>query len=126
MQQLALLFKALGPQVIEIWINSTFVEAWKNSAVENDITLQTAQCVNTLLATTKTTNMKKVLTMHVQGLMASTTMSSLANEFGYPKRFEQLLSGLDKDLIPKFEKCMDMMKNAQGLEVTLLAQTFNA
>lgn len=129
LKQLAVIFKHIGPQVVEIWINSTFVETWmesSQSAQKNDLKQQSSACLTILLKNSATPNIQKVISLQKKAqVVAKFYMNTLANDFGDPNKFDQLLSSLDDELLPLLSQCLKLMNFAKGLETTLLSQSFN-
>lgn len=131
MQQLATIFKKLGPQVIEIWINSIFADFWtielEEKGVEpKDPHVKATECLAELLKLTENPNMKVSLDMHKEALALARQFSGLAPSFKEPSQFDNLFSHLESNLFKKIETCAAMMRKAIGLELTLLTQAFDA
>lgn len=125
LQQLARLFKSLGPQVVEIWLNSTFEEI-ANQPVSFTKVDRANHCLKALLEVSATPHIQKAFVMYETGLGVARHMTGLVGDFGDPERFDQVFAILQKELITKICECMEMMKKAQGLEVPLLCQSFTA
>ena len=134
MQQLAGLFEKLGSQIIELWINSSFAEAWNKKSKNNENELdtndlhvvKTKNCLDQLLKLTNAPNLQASLEMQKQSLNLATEFSKHASTFAEPAQFDELYSNLNTNLVPMISKCIDMMGDASAdLEITLLTHAFD-
>lgn len=107
-RELAGLFSKLGPKVVEIWINSSFIKAW------NEHNSDIAMCLKALSEEVQNNKIVKALALAERCQNIGRDFGSLAGEFGNPEKFDQLLEKMDKELIPAALACLKEMKKSEG------------
>lgn len=120
LQRLDVIFKQLGPKVVETFLNSVFPNTWKKRSLNPN---RANECLLSFEQLFKTDNMRKAMEIQTKGLMAARQFGALAGEFADPKQFDTLLGRLDRHLLPMIHECIQAMKEAQGFESTPLSQT---
>jgi len=125
LRQLAIIFKQLGPDIVEIWLNSTFIKIRSQSS-------DASECLDRLQQQWEQSDFQRGWGVVQKTKTVAEHFSHNAQDFADPLKFDALLTALDEELLAAGNQCIEEIRRVSGgvqdpgLECTLLAQALGA